>query len=69
MYVDCKFIIIIIIISKIDTFLLIYENFFNADVDKTRESIKEMMKEEGEWNTDEFPDMKQGLLDQLNIKN
>ena len=28
-----------------------------------------MMKEEGEWNTDEFPDMKQGLLDQLNIKN
>ena len=47
----------------------IFSRYYNADVDKTRESIKEMMKEEGEWNTDEFPDMKQGLLDQLNIKN
>ncbi|PKY42634.1 hypothetical protein RhiirA4_456466 [Rhizophagus irregularis] len=41
--------------------------YYYANVDKTREKIKEMMKND-EWNTDEFTELKQALLEKLNIK-
>jgi hypothetical protein len=41
--------------------------YYYADVDKTRQKIKEMIKER-EWNTDEFPELKQKLLDELKIQ-
>ncbi|GET04866.1 hypothetical protein GLOIN_2v1874127 [Rhizophagus clarus] len=40
--------------------------YYYANVDKTRKKIKEMM-DKGEWNTNGFPEMKQRLLDDLNI--
>ncbi|GES86118.1 hypothetical protein GLOIN_2v1874127 [Rhizophagus clarus] len=40
---------------------------YYADVDKTREMVKEMISK-GEWNTKEFPKLKEDLLDKLNIQ-
>ncbi|RGB43111.1 hypothetical protein C1646_681702 [Rhizophagus diaphanus] len=40
--------------------------YYYADFDKTRQEIKEMIKE-GEWNTDEFSELKQKLLNKLKI--
>ncbi|CAB4399132.1 unnamed protein product [Rhizophagus irregularis] len=40
--------------------------YYYADFDKTRQEIKEMIKE-GEWNTDEFSELKQKLLHKLKI--
>lgn len=50
--------------------MLIYKfiiRYYFANVDKTREKIKEMING-GEWKTDYFPEMKQELLDKLNIR-
>ncbi|GBC33614.2 hypothetical protein GLOIN_2v823409 [Rhizophagus irregularis DAOM 181602=DAOM 197198] len=66
------------ILAEIELFYLLpyqrrYEKWFPeviyyyANVDKTREKIKEMMKND-EWNTDEFTELKQALLEKLNIK-
>ncbi|PKK67804.1 hypothetical protein RhiirC2_834909 [Rhizophagus irregularis] len=41
--------------------------YYYANVDKTREKIKEMINE-GEWNTNEFLELKQKLLKELNIQ-
>ncbi|GBC30372.2 hypothetical protein GLOIN_2v1794049 [Rhizophagus irregularis DAOM 181602=DAOM 197198] len=41
--------------------------YYYANVDKTREKIKEMINE-GEWNTNEFSELKQKLLKELNIQ-
>uniref|UniRef100_U9TU87 Ion transport domain-containing protein n=1 Tax=Rhizophagus irregularis (strain DAOM 181602 / DAOM 197198 / MUCL 43194) TaxID=747089 RepID=U9TU87_RHIID len=41
--------------------------YYYADVDKVRQKIKEMINE-GEWNTDEFLELKQDLLNRLNIQ-
>ncbi|PKC71322.1 hypothetical protein RhiirA1_453644 [Rhizophagus irregularis] len=41
--------------------------YYYADVDKVRQKIKEMINE-GEWNTDEFLELKQNLLNKLKIQ-
>ncbi|GBC19313.2 hypothetical protein GLOIN_2v1881126 [Rhizophagus irregularis DAOM 181602=DAOM 197198] len=41
--------------------------YYYADVDKVRRKIKEMINE-GEWNTGEFLELKQDLLNRLNIQ-
>ncbi|CAB5350555.1 unnamed protein product [Rhizophagus irregularis] len=41
--------------------------YYYADVAKTRKKIKEL-KSEGEWNEDQFPDMKKELLQTVHIK-
>ncbi|POG81773.1 hypothetical protein GLOIN_2v1505148 [Rhizophagus irregularis DAOM 181602=DAOM 197198] len=41
--------------------------YYFANVDKTREKIKEMINND-EWKTDYFPEMKQELLNKLNIQ-
>ncbi|PKC73251.1 hypothetical protein RhiirA1_389068 [Rhizophagus irregularis] len=40
--------------------------YYYADADKVRQEIKEMLSK-GEWNTDEFCELKQDLLNQLKI--
>ncbi|CAB4419467.1 unnamed protein product [Rhizophagus irregularis] len=40
--------------------------YYYADADKVRQEIKEMLSK-GEWNTDEFGELKQDLLNQLKI--
>jgi len=47
--------------------LIIFTRYYHANVDETRRKIKELIKE-GEWNSDEFPKMKQNLLNKLNIQ-
>jgi hypothetical protein len=47
---------------------LIYSRYYYANVDKTREKVKQMISN-GEWNTDGFPELKQELLNKLNIQN
>ncbi|CAB4436510.1 unnamed protein product [Rhizophagus irregularis] len=42
--------------------------YYYANVDKTREKVKQMISN-GEWNTDGFPELKQELLNKLNIQN
>jgi polyhydroxyalkanoate synthesis regulator phasin len=41
--------------------------YYYADADKVRQKIKEMINN-GEWNTDEFLELKQNLLNKLNIQ-
>ncbi|PKK76704.1 hypothetical protein RhiirC2_844957 [Rhizophagus irregularis] len=41
--------------------------YYYADADKVRQKIKEMINE-GEWNTGEFSELKQDLLNRLNIQ-
>ncbi|PKC58465.1 hypothetical protein RhiirA1_470916 [Rhizophagus irregularis] len=41
--------------------------YYYADVSKVRQKIKEMI-DEGEWNTNEFSELKQNLLKKLNIQ-
>ncbi|CAB4423964.1 unnamed protein product [Rhizophagus irregularis] len=40
---------------------------YYADVVKTREKVKEMISK-GEWNINDFPELKKDLLDKLNIQ-
>ncbi len=40
---------------------------YHANVDETRRKIKELIKE-NEWDSDEFPELKQNLLNKLNIQ-
>ncbi|UZO17316.1 uncharacterized protein OCT59_008674 [Rhizophagus irregularis] len=42
--------------------------YYYADVDKTREEVKRLIKD-GQWDTNEFPEMKKDLFKKLNIKN
>ncbi|CAB4475424.1 uncharacterized protein OCT59_018431 [Rhizophagus irregularis] len=42
--------------------------YYYANVDKTREKVKQMISN-GKWNTDGFPELKQELLNKLNIQN
>ncbi|CAB4429193.1 unnamed protein product [Rhizophagus irregularis] len=42
--------------------------YYYANVDIAREKVKEMIRE-GEWNIDEFSEMKHNLLKNLNVKN
>ena len=46
--------------------LILFIRYYHANVDETRRKIKELIKE-GEWNFDEFSEMKQNLLNKLNI--
>ncbi|GET00516.1 hypothetical protein GLOIN_2v1768207 [Rhizophagus clarus] len=41
--------------------------YYYANVDKTREKVKEMMSK-GEWNSNEFPELRKDLLKKLNIQ-
>ncbi|RGB38504.1 hypothetical protein C1646_755671 [Rhizophagus diaphanus] len=41
--------------------------YYYADVVKTREKVKEMISK-GEWNINDFPELKKDLLDKLNIQ-
>ena len=45
-----------------------FTRYYYANVDETRRKIKELIKE-GEWNSDEFSEIKQILLNKLNIQN
>jgi hypothetical protein len=50
--------------------LLIYDlslRYYYASVDKAREKVKEMIKQD-EWNTSQFPELKQDLLEKLNVE-
>ncbi|EXX59775.1 hypothetical protein RirG_186070 [Rhizophagus irregularis DAOM 197198w] len=64
------------ILAEIELFYLLpyqrrwntwFLKYYYANVDIVREKVKEMIRE-GEWNTDEFSEMKQNLLKNLNIK-
>src|SRR5688572_27389402 len=44
-----------------------FTRYYYANVDETRRKIKELTKE-GEWDSDEFPAMKQTLLNRLNVQ-
>ncbi|RIA90015.1 hypothetical protein C1645_168418 [Glomus cerebriforme] len=41
--------------------------YYYANADKTREEIKRLVSK-GQWKTNDFPDMKQALLEKLNIQ-
>ncbi|RGB43148.1 hypothetical protein C1646_750211 [Rhizophagus diaphanus] len=41
--------------------------YYYANIDKTREKVKEMIRER-EWNINEFPEQKKDLLNKLNIQ-
>ncbi|CAB4474165.1 unnamed protein product [Rhizophagus irregularis] len=40
--------------------------YYYANVDKTREKVKEMM-DNGEWDSNEFTELKKALLEKLNM--
>jgi len=44
-----------------------FTRYYHANVDKTRKKIKKLIKE-GEWNSEEFSEMKQNLLYKLDIQ-
>ncbi|GES83324.1 hypothetical protein GLOIN_2v1874127 [Rhizophagus clarus] len=41
--------------------------YYYADVDKAREEVKKLIRN-GQWDTDEFPELRQDLLKKLNIQ-
>jgi len=45
-----------------------YIRYYHANVDEVHKKIKELTKE-GEWSSDEFSEMKQNLLNKLNMLN
>ncbi|RGB28185.1 hypothetical protein C1646_768131 [Rhizophagus diaphanus] len=42
--------------------------YYYANADKTREEVKRLIND-GQWDTNEFPEMKKDLFNKLNIKN
>lgn len=47
--------------------MILFIRYYHADINMTRKKIKEMIRN-GEWNTDEFSEIKQGLLEALKIQ-
>src|SRR5687767_14707466 len=41
--------------------------YFDLDLGRAQEIIKELISSEDKWNTNEFPEMKQDLLNKLKI--
>ncbi len=54
--------------SKFLIHLLFFIRYYDANVEETRIKINKLIKK-GEWNYDEFSDLKQNLQRSLNINN
>jgi hypothetical protein len=47
--------------------ILFYSRYYHADIIKTRKKVRELISE-GEWEADQFKEMKKNLLELLKIQ-